>query len=418
MTSELYRDITENTLPTAAALLVLTIAIALSLACGGGGGASPECLDTLYSGRMHENAREQLSQPVASMDNAARLATIKALAPSEGYYKINAESAECGEFVRELEEWENTNEGKQWHEENGEDIASVINTTWGIQQCEDALDHDSVLESVEYFFGDLDLTDYRIHSGRDSFRKSDDYIYQVSRTLRMEEIYVPKNSFGKIEQYLECAVKADVDTRRRTVTNIEVVQGELVQDGIPLRSYSKTTAVSATALNEPAAPEQTEQPATTQPADIETTATSQPQTLTPVPTPTIHLYARLEPDPSTVTFTAEHGLFKTFTVRTSYPNGVRLVLDPDRTLYGIPKLDFGVGESPPTHSGCPSNTRHTRQLNEGSKIHLEACTYGTTTIQLIPWHREVTKLDAIETYTISIPEPEPTRTPTPEPPDA
>lgn len=38
MTSELYRDITRNNLPTAAALLVLTITLALSLACGGGGG--------------------------------------------------------------------------------------------------------------------------------------------------------------------------------------------------------------------------------------------------------------------------------------------------------------------------------------------------------------------------------------------
>ena len=52
MTSELYRDITKNNLPTAVALLVMTIALALSLACGAGGGASPECLDTLYLGPM------------------------------------------------------------------------------------------------------------------------------------------------------------------------------------------------------------------------------------------------------------------------------------------------------------------------------------------------------------------------------
>ena len=58
MTSELYRDITRNNLPTATALLALTIALALSLACGGGGGASPECLDTLYSGRMDEMSSE------------------------------------------------------------------------------------------------------------------------------------------------------------------------------------------------------------------------------------------------------------------------------------------------------------------------------------------------------------------------
>ena len=171
-------------------------------------------------------------------------------------------------------------------------------------------------------------------------------------------------------------------------------------DTPPASQHPETTAVSTTALN---------QPATARPA-----ATPQPQTFTPVPTPTVHLYARLEPDPSTVTFTAEQGIFKTFTVRTSYPRGVRLVLDPDRATYGIPKLDFGVGDTPPTHTGCPSNTRHTRQLPDGATVHLEACTYGTTTIQLIPWHREVTNLDAVQSYTISIPGPDPTRTPTPE----
>ena len=91
MTSELHRHIRRNTLPAAGALLVLALTVALALACGGGG-ASPECLDTFYSGRMDEGTREQLSRPVSSMDDAARLATIKALS-HQGSYGTNAESA-------------------------------------------------------------------------------------------------------------------------------------------------------------------------------------------------------------------------------------------------------------------------------------------------------------------------------------
>lgn len=130
MFSEYYRHITKNTLPTAV-LLVLLITLAVSLACGGGNGASPECLNTLYSGRMDEETREQLSQPVASMDDAGRLATIKALS-HQGSYRTNAESKECGEFVQELEAWEDTDDGREWHQENGEEIASAVMSFQGI----------------------------------------------------------------------------------------------------------------------------------------------------------------------------------------------------------------------------------------------------------------------------------------------
>ena len=131
ITSELHRHIRRNTLPAAGALLVLALTVALALACGGGGGASPECLDTLYSGRMDEGTREQLSRPVSSMDDAARLATIKALS-HQGSYGTNAGSAECGEFVSELEAWEDTDDGREWHEENGEEIASVVMSFLGV----------------------------------------------------------------------------------------------------------------------------------------------------------------------------------------------------------------------------------------------------------------------------------------------
>ena len=236
MISELYRDITRNNLPTAAMLLALMIVLALSLACGGGGGgASPECLDTLYSGRMDEETREQLSRPVASMDHAARLATLKALS-HQGFYRFNTESAECGEFVRELEAWEDTDDGKEWHEENGEEIASAVSSFWGLGQCEDALNYDTYLDTLEDFLGGLNRTGYRMTWGEPLSSRSGDYTYQVSRDLLMEESF-DRDNLWEVEQYIECTVKADVDTRRRSVTNIEVVEGELVQDGVTLKSY-------------------------------------------------------------------------------------------------------------------------------------------------------------------------------------
>ena len=238
MISELYRDITRNNLPIAAALLVLMITLALSLACGGGGGASPECLDTLYAGRMDEETRKQLSQSVASMDHAARLATIKALS-HQGFYKFNAEWAECGEFVRELEEWEDTDDGKEWHEENGEEIASAVSSFWGLGQCEDALNYDYILESLEDFLGGLNRTGYRMTWGEPLSSRSGDYTYQVSRDLLMEEVFVDDREVWEIDQHIECTVKADVNTKSRSVTNIEVVQGELVQDGVTLSTYPK-----------------------------------------------------------------------------------------------------------------------------------------------------------------------------------
>ena len=411
MTSELYRDIMRNTLPTAVALLVLMIALALSLACGAGGGASPECLDTLYLGPTEEQAREQLSQPVTSMDHEARLATIKALTYN-GNYERNATSAECGDFVDELQQWENTDEGQHWHSNSGEDIATAISSfPWGDWHCKKVLDYDRLMKNNEDLVGKLKVVEQDFHWTNTDFHKKKDYIYNSVRTLRIDETISDGLTFF-VDQSLECLVTADVNNQTRQVTNIRAIEGVFTYDDFELNTFPRNQP----ALKTP--PQERPTPIASQPADVETTDTPQPQTSTPVPTPTVHLYARLEPDPSTVRFTAERGLFRAFTVRTSYPRGVRLVLDPDRNIYGIPKLDFGVGENPPGHTGCPSNTHHTSQLRDGTTIHLEACTYGTTTIQLIPYHREITDLEAVETYTISIPEPEPTKTPTPEPPDA
>ena len=129
------------------------------------------------------------------------------------------------------------------------------------------------------------------------------------------------------------------------------------------------------------------------------------------PTPTVAPFARLEPDPSDVEFQADPGNFKVFTVRTSYPNGIRILFDPDRAKYGIPKLAFFRGESLPNETGCPWNTRNTQRLLDGVKLYLEACKHGTATIQLVPYHPEVIQLDPIITYTIEISEKEATPTP-------
>ena len=234
MTSELHRHIRRNTLPAAGALLVLALTVALALACGGGGGASPECLDTLYSGHMEEGTREQLSRSVASMDDAARLATIKALS-HQGSYGSNAESAECGDFVRELEAWEDTDDGREWHEENGEEIASVVMSFLGVAQCQDGVDYGY----LKNFAGDLKLLHSQVRVGDESFSKSGDYGYGATRELRLEESFEDRDTFFRFDWDLECTITADVDTRKRTVANIEVLEAELMQDGFTVGSYTK-----------------------------------------------------------------------------------------------------------------------------------------------------------------------------------
>ena len=133
------------------------------------------------------------------------------------------------------------------------------------------------------------------------------------------------------------------------------------------------------------------------------------------PTPTPEPFARLEPDPSDVGFQAEPGHYKEFTVRTSYPNGIRILFDPDRAKYGVPKLAFFPSHNPPTESGCPWNTRNTLRLMDGVKLDLEACKPGTATMYLVPYHRTVLDFDPITTYTITIQGSAPTPTPTPTP---
>ena len=212
----------------------MALTVALALACGGGGGASQECLDTLYSWRMDEGTREQLSRPVASMDDAARLATIKALS-HQGSYGTNAGSAECGEFAKELEAWEDTDDGREWHEENGEEVASVVMSFLGVAQCKDGVDYGY----LKNFAGDLKLLNSQVRVGDESFSKSGDYNYLTTRDLRLRESFEDRNTFFQFDWDLTCTITAEVDTRKRTVTNIELQEAELQQDGITVGGYTK-----------------------------------------------------------------------------------------------------------------------------------------------------------------------------------
>ena len=234
MFSELENDIRGKILTTGLALLALMMVIALALACGGGGGASPECLDTLYAGTMNEETRKQLSQPIAGMDDEARLTTIKALS-HQGSYSTNAESAACGDFVTELESWEETDDGRKWHEENGEEVASVVMSFLGVAQCKDGVDYSYLRE----FAGDIRLLNSRVRVGDESFSKSGEYSYEATRDLRLDESFEDIDTFFQFDWELQCTLTAEVDTRKRTVTNIEVVEAELQQDGFTVGKYTK-----------------------------------------------------------------------------------------------------------------------------------------------------------------------------------
>ena len=47
----------------------------------------------------------------------------------------------CGDFVRKLEAWEDTDDGREWHEENGEEVASAVMSFLGVVQCKDGADY-------------------------------------------------------------------------------------------------------------------------------------------------------------------------------------------------------------------------------------------------------------------------------------
>ena len=232
MDSELYGHIRRDSPPAAIATLAFTFTDVLACCCGGG--ASPECLDNLYSGSMGDETQPWLAQPVSKMDDAARPATIKAL-PHQGSYNVNAESAECGDFVEELEAWEDTDDGREWHEENGEEGASAVMSFLGVAQCKDALDYDYFRD----FAGDVQLLNSGVRVGGESFSTSGDYNCLTTRNLRLRESFEDRNTFFQFDWDLTCTITAEVDTRKRTVTNIELQEAELQQDGITIGGYTK-----------------------------------------------------------------------------------------------------------------------------------------------------------------------------------
>ena len=57
--------------------------------------------------------------------------------------------------------------------------------------------------------------------------------------LRLEVSFDNRNMFFRFNWDLERTITADVDTRKRTVTNIELQEAELQQDGIMVGGYTK-----------------------------------------------------------------------------------------------------------------------------------------------------------------------------------
>ena len=236
MNPRLETGFRRNTQRICAALLALTLIVALALACGSGGGgsATPECLDTLYAGTMNEETRKQLSQPISKMNTEERLEAIKALS-HQGTYSRNAASPECSGFVQELELWEETSDGQKWHEENGEQIASQAMSFLGVRQCKDGVNYDYLKD----FAGDIKLLKSKVSVVDSSFSKDGDYSYAATRELLLAESFEDNSSFFQFDWTLECTITAEVDNRKRTVTNIRIVEAELQQDGNTIGVYVK-----------------------------------------------------------------------------------------------------------------------------------------------------------------------------------
>ena len=168
------------------------------------------------------------------MNTEERLEAIKALS-HQGSYGKNSASLECSGFVQELELWEETNGGKKWHEENGEQIASQAMSFLGVRQCKDGVRYDYLKD----FAGDIKLLKSKVSVVDSSFSKAGDYNYAATRELLLAESFEDDSSFFQFDWTLECTITAEVDNRKRTVTNIRVVEAELQQDGNTIGVYVK-----------------------------------------------------------------------------------------------------------------------------------------------------------------------------------
>ena len=192
--------------------------LAALAACGGsGGGASSGCVESPYHvPGMSDEDKMALMQPIAEMDDYARLRSIKAISRM-------ASTDDCADFVEELDEWSETPEGEEWYAANGEQIAPAVLGFLGTLECRDSFPtsrtivNNLALDTGRTIRGDI--RQQRV--GEKSLSKIDDFRYEITWNLLIPETYG-----GLTDLMFDCVLEAEVDTRSRTVTGIEVLQGE------------------------------------------------------------------------------------------------------------------------------------------------------------------------------------------------
>ena len=211
----------------------------LGLACGvigGGGGASANCVESRYHvPAMSDEDKNALMQPIAEMDDYARLRSIKAISRM-------ASTEDCADFVEELDDWSGTPEGEKWYVENGEQIApAVLGGFMGTGTCMDSVpSYNDILVARVLDTGrtvarpDINLTtaDRLLSISEMSLTKIDDFRYEVTWNLMFPETYG-----GLLDLTFNCVLKAEVDNRSRTVNGIEAIQGTSLLNGQLLESY-------------------------------------------------------------------------------------------------------------------------------------------------------------------------------------
>ena len=137
--------------------------------------------------------------------------------------------------MQELESWEETGDGQKWHEENGEEIASQVMSFQGVRQCKDGVNYDYLKD----FGGDIKILKSKVSVGQESLSKAGAYSYAATRELLLDESFEDNSSFFQFDWTLECTLTAEIDNRKRTVTNIQIVEADLQQNGNTIGVYVK-----------------------------------------------------------------------------------------------------------------------------------------------------------------------------------
>lgn len=208
---------------------LFALALAALTACGGGG-ASTECLESRYHiPAMSDGDKKALMQPIAQMDDHARLRSIEAISRM-------ASTDDCVDFAEELDEWSQTPEGEKWYAENGERIApAVLGGFMGTGPCMNSVpSYNDILIGRVLDTGrtvarpDINLTtaDRLLHISEMSISKIDDFRYEATWNLLFPETYG-----GLLDLAFNCVLEAEVDNRSRMVNRIEVLQGASFLNG-------------------------------------------------------------------------------------------------------------------------------------------------------------------------------------------